>query len=213
MPTSIFIPLGYHCNITFLTQKLQIKTETGLFEWFESKKLQYITDVINNIKNNIDTSIIKGIDKHIYILHESLYSYHYMIEEYKNIFVRRAMRFLDIIKDSSEIIFIRINPFNAEQTSEDEINSFSDIILSINSNLSIKFLLINTIMRDSTYTKLDKNKINNKCKLLEKTIYYEDCKDDVYLIDNQKIANILYEYMIEFDYINTVNNKIFDDTD
>ena len=44
------IPLGYHCNITFLQQDLHIKHETGLFEWFESKKLQYITDIVNNIK-------------------------------------------------------------------------------------------------------------------------------------------------------------------
>ena len=42
-------PIGYHCNISFIMQLIGIKKETGLFEWLESKQLQHITDVINQI--------------------------------------------------------------------------------------------------------------------------------------------------------------------
>jgi hypothetical protein len=41
----MLIPLGFHCNVTFLSQELNIKKETGLFEWLENQKLQYITDI------------------------------------------------------------------------------------------------------------------------------------------------------------------------
>jgi hypothetical protein len=68
-----------------------MKRETGLFEWLECRQLSYITDVINVIKNGINTSIIQGTDNHIYLLHKYLYTLHYKLEEYKSIFVRRAI--------------------------------------------------------------------------------------------------------------------------
>ena len=45
-----FIPLGFHCNVTYLLQDTHMKRETSLFEWFQSEKLQYITDIVNLIK-------------------------------------------------------------------------------------------------------------------------------------------------------------------
>lgn len=45
--TPHFIPLGFHCNISFLSQDIHMKYETSLFEWLEISKLQFITDVIN----------------------------------------------------------------------------------------------------------------------------------------------------------------------
>ena len=93
-----FIPLGFHCNITFLSEELKIKNHTSVFEWLESRKLQYLTDIINIIKNKIDVNIIKGVDKNIHVLHPDVYTCHYNIEEYKYIFERRAIRFLNAIK-------------------------------------------------------------------------------------------------------------------
>ena len=92
--TQQFIPLGYHCNITFLSQDMHIKHETSLFEWLQSEQLQYITDIISSIKDTIDTSIIQGKDKDIYVLHKDVFTFHYTIEDYKSIFVRRANRFV-----------------------------------------------------------------------------------------------------------------------
>ena len=54
----MIISLGFNCNISYLNQALHIKKETGLFEWFESKKLQYITDVINTLTINPESNII-----------------------------------------------------------------------------------------------------------------------------------------------------------
>ena len=43
----MIIPLGEHCNITFLNQSLGLKKATSLFEYFESGSLQDITNIIN----------------------------------------------------------------------------------------------------------------------------------------------------------------------
>lgn len=87
------------------------------------------------------------LKKNLYILDENLFSYHYYFDEYINIFIRRTERFLYLIKNSDNIIFIRINPYN-KNTSDEEINIFYNAIYSINSKLNIKFLLINTINKN-----------------------------------------------------------------
>jgi len=206
------IPLGYHCNITFLMQDLKIKTETGLFEWIESKRLQYITDVINIIKLQIDTDIIKVGINCIYILNEYLYTYHYSIEEYKSIFVRRAKRFLELIQNSSEVIFVRINTHIAEDTSAEEINNFARAIQSINPDLNIKFLLINTIFDE--YIQINPFDLISGIELIQKYIYYKDCKNDIYLRNNKKIQNIFSNYMHQVGYNSNVKtNREFSDKD
>jgi hypothetical protein len=197
----MFIPLGYHCNVTFLAQELNIKKETGLFEWLETQQLQYITDIINSIKENIDTSIIKGNDKNLYVLNPLVYTFHYNIEEYKIIFERRATRFLDTIKNSNELIFVRINRYKAF-TTEDEINNFCNAIYSINSSVKIKFLLINTIDSYENYSRLDEKNIPN-LDLIQRYFLYEDCiRDgkDEYLHHNYTIRKLFREYLIDIGY-------------
>ena len=63
----MLIPLGHHCNISFLNSKLCIKKETGVFEWFESKNLQCITDVINTLTENPNKDVICDNGQYIYI--------------------------------------------------------------------------------------------------------------------------------------------------
>ena len=201
-----FIPLGYHCNISFLTQDLNIKRETGLFEWLESKSLQSITNIINIIKVGINTSIIKGVDKNIVVLDKNVFTYHYNINEYRRIFVRRATRFLDLLKQSAELIFVRINPIGASTTAK-EIRNFSEAIHSINPNLSIKFLLIDTVNGS-----LGKNISIDNITLLHRTFNYNDCKDNKYLQNNKDIQQQFLAYMIEAGYIaNTLESKCFTD--
>jgi hypothetical protein len=197
--TTNYITLGYHCNISFLTEAIHMKNETGLFEWLESGRLSYITDVINVIKNDINTNIIQGINYNIYILHKYLYTYHYNLEEYKSIFLRRATRFLDVINKSSELICIRINPYGVESTSIEEINNFVQSLRSINPNINIKFLLINTINIDDK-NELDKTMLVSNVYLLQKYFYHEDTKDDAYLKNNEKINKLFYNYMKEIGY-------------
>jgi hypothetical protein len=190
------IPLGYHCNITYLTKELGIRQETGLFEWFESKRLQYITDVINSIKNGIDTDIIQGEDYYIWLLNEYLYSYHYTLEDYKGIFQRRAQRFLDTIRNSTELLFARIQTHLAEDTTAEEIEAFCEAIHSINPNLSITFLLVDTIFKGDELPRLG----HTSCKLIERLFFYEDCQADVYLRNNPNIRNTFYRFLIDAGY-------------
>ena len=208
-----YITLGYHCNISFLTQAIHIKKETGLFEWLECRQLSYITDVIDVIKNGLDTDIIKGVDNHIYLLHQYLYTHHYKLEEYKIIFQRRAKRFLDIINSSNELICIRVNPYGAEITTTEEINNFVLAVQSINPNVMIKFLLINTIITELDKNEIDKTMLVPNVYLLQKYFYHEDIKDAVYLQNNEKINGLFYNYMAEIGYPMEVIHKNFTDID
>lgn len=192
--TQKFIPLGLHCNISFLSQDIHMKYETGLFEWLQSNNLQSITNIVDHIKNTIDANIIQGYDGHVHILNNDVFSFHYNLEEYKTIFERRANRFIDKIKTSSELIFVRINPRD-NSTTEEEINNFCQVIHLINPTPNIKFLLINTVDNPDTYKQLDNSKIVN-ATLIQREFMSEDCPDP-YLKDNIKIQKQFLFYLQE----------------
>lgn len=204
-----FIALGYHCNITFLTKQLNIHRETGLFEWFESRKLQHITDIVNIIKNEINTDIIQNSSPGICINHNEVFSYHYSLEDYKPIFERRAKRFLDVIKKSSEVIFVRVNPTETqciptEKTTIEEINNFCQAIKSINSEIKIKFLLVNTIENESVDWRLDETNLISNVFLLQRYLKVSDVQGDHYHTNtNEKLSKIFETYMEEIGYNTT----------
>jgi len=147
----IILPIGYHCNISFICKGLGIKKETGLFEYLETRKLQYINEIISILINMYeigDTNyekLISGVDKHIYLNNNPyVYSCHYMLEEYKEIFKRRVNRFFNRIINNDELIFCRIN-IQKTKTTKPEIINFYNLIKKINPNLKITILLIDTI--------------------------------------------------------------------
>jgi hypothetical protein len=187
-----YIPLGYHCNITFLSQDLQLKHETGLFEWLQSENLKCLTNIVNTIKDTVDTSIIKGVDKNLYIIDRNVFTYHYTLDEYKVIFERRVKRFLDIVKTSTELLFVRINPIR-HVTTEEEINNFCKAIHSINSALQIKFLMIHTVNDVDAYTRLNESFIHD-ATLIQGEFLLRDCPD-VYLRNNKKIQQQFLTYL------------------
>jgi hypothetical protein len=209
MTPTVLIPLGYHCNITYLTQQLGIKTETGLFEWLESKKLQYITDVINSMNVTIDPEIVQGEDNYIYLLHTHLYTFHYTIEAYRTIFKRRAQRFLDQIKAAKSLLFVRINPYVAEETTAQEIANFCAAIRAINSNVIIKFLLVSTIFRDESLEPLNRKQLSEDIDFQHRIFYYEDCASDPYLRNNPIIAQIFLNYIQDLGVNPDINKKRF----
>jgi hypothetical protein len=213
MTPTVLIPLGYHCNITYLTQQLGIKTETSLFEWLESKKLQYITDVINSIKVAIDPQIVQGTDNHLYLLNAHLYTFHYTIEAYRTIFKRRAMRFLEQIKTAKSLLFVRINPYVCEDTTAQEISDFCAAIRSINSNAAIKFLLISTVFRDESPEPLYPTDIPENIDFYHRVFYYEDCASDPYLKNNPLIAQTFINYLQDLGHNPAINNNHFKDND
>lgn len=189
---SQFVRLGFHCNITYLSQEAGLKRETGLFEYLESDKLQSITDIVMRIKDRIDTNIVQGSDRDIHVLYKSVRTCHYNLNEYKVIFERRANRFLDLIRKSNELVFVRINPIN-QYTTEEEINNFCRVIHLINSSLNIKFLVIHTIDECSDYKKLDDSKIVNT-SLVQGEFLLTECPD-VFLRDNMIIQEKFLEYL------------------
>lgn len=145
----MLIPLGHHCNITDLNQRIRIKKETGVFEWFVSTKLQNITDVINTLTNNPTQNVVfdNPDNVHIYLLNPEFFSNHYRAEEYKQIFQRRYNRFINIINKEETTYFVRINPLGVN-TSKHEVELFIESIKRINPNNKITFLLISTIHND-----------------------------------------------------------------
>jgi hypothetical protein len=187
-----FIPLGFHCNVTYLSQDTHMKRETSLFEWFQSEKLQYITDIVNTIKNKIDTNIFKKFLDHICLFHKHVYTYHYTLKEYEPIFIRRATRFLDMCKNSNKLVFIRINPVNI-YTTEEEIHNFCEEIHTINPSLRITFLMIHTVDTLTNYKYLDESKIPNST-LIQREFMSSDCPDQ-YLRDNIKLQELFLQYL------------------
>ena len=192
------IPLGHHCNITELHSQLGIKKETGVFEWLEGWKLQYITNVINALINNPDENIFRGKNNKINLLHEGFFTRHYKFEEYKIIFKRRYERFLKIIKSTEDILFVRINPINRNNTTVDEINLFVESIKKINSDLKINFLLIDTVDKVTNFKPLNMDTII----FHHKYFIHSDCITGDYLQDNPIISEIYQKMLIDVGYIN-----------
>lgn len=204
----IIIPLGFHCNISFLNQALNIKKETGLFEWFESRNLQHITDVINTLTINPESNIICSNDRNIYLLNTNLLSYHYDIDEYKIIFQRRYNRFIDNINKEENIYFVRINPYGCN-TSKNEIELFIESIKRINPNIKFNFLLIDTIHNDCdiNFITIDIDNV-----IFYHKSFYEKDVNDVYMRSPTIIYEIYKKILEDIGYnINETNNIIYDD--
>ena len=205
-----FIPLGFNCNITFVAQDIKLKHETSVFEWLQSHRLQYLADIVHTMKDGIDTSIITGKDHDVHVLHNDVYTFHYTLEEYKVIFERRGRRFLDTVKNSAELLFVRINPNSYYTTTEEEINNFCEQIHAINPSLHIKFLIIHTVEDLSTYTPLDESKICN-ITFMQREFLKEDCPDE-YLNKNPVIQQKFLEYLEDLGVDTTLTSDIqFDD--
>lgn len=204
----MIIPLGYHCNVTYLNTALQIKKETGLFEYFQCEMLQYITNVINTLTDCSGTNVVFGRDRRVHLLNTNLYSCHYDIDEYKKIFQRRYNRFIDNINNNDNLFFVRINPYG-HKTSKNELELFINCIKRIKSNIKFNFLLIDTIDNDSDicYINLDINNV----KFYHKHFYQKDV-NDVYMREPTVIYEIYKKMLEDIGYnINDKNNMKFDD--
>jgi len=140
------IPLGQCCAITCLLQNLKLKKETSLFEWFVSTSLKSITEVVKKMGNNEEINIFQK-NYQVAILDDSIYSGHYSIIEYKDIFQRRSKRFLETIKDGSEILFIRFERIGIkiDECNINTITNFLETIKKINPIISCKFLLLQEV--------------------------------------------------------------------
>ena len=147
------IPLGCHCNISFLLKHLGLKKETTLFEWFQMNTLTAINETLQTINWVApNTELIDQANaKEIKLYHKDIVTSHYTLDEFKPIFVRRAKRFYDTIKAKDNILFIRMN-VPSFQTSLAEIEQFRSIIKSLRGDTStMKFMLISTISKKEDF--------------------------------------------------------------
>lgn len=208
----LIIPLGYNCNISFLNQAVHVKKETGVFEWFEIRNLQYITDVINTLTNNPTSNIIYGTNKNIYLLNTNFFSHHYDIDEYKIIFKRRYNRFIDIINNEKNIYFVRLNTLG-QNTTKNEIELFIESIKRINTNIKFNFLLIDIIYNDCDINSISID--SNNVTFHHKYFYEKDINiKDVYMQNStiiyEKYKKILEDIGYNINETNN-NNTIFND--
>lgn len=185
------IPLGRTCTLSSALQSINLKKETTLFEWLNSNNLTVITDTIEHIANNIlDDSILSGGDGGIQILNPDLYSAHYKLEEYKQIFARRSRRFLDGIQTNKNVLFIRENKYGYH-TSEDEIVRFHDTIRNLNSSLEFKILIIDIVESHSDFKKMNNNHVIHKYHLKNNYI------SDLYTDDKLHTQNLLLKLWLD----------------
>lgn len=139
------IPIGQTCNISLLLQNVNLKKSTTLFEWFVSPCLADITEILIKIGNNTDNDILQCKGPNIYI-GENVFSGHYTIDEFKQIYERRRNRLVDMIKTSKKILFTRFEAHPVNYSNQD-LDNFKNSILTINNNVEeIKLLVIAPFM-------------------------------------------------------------------
>lgn len=193
----VVVPVGYHCATTYVTQNLKIKKETGLFEWLISQKLDYVTDLIIKIKKDINSVAINQRMFDITI-NETITTNHYKAQEYREIFIRRANRFLDLLRNNNNLIFLRINPFG-HKTTEKEIDRFIKIVREINPNMNPRFLLMEFVDSISNFKELNYSKIN--CLSLHRHLLVKDCPDE-YLGTNMNACVYIAQFLIALGFNN-----------
>ena len=192
------IPLGCHCNITYLLQHLNLKKETSLFEWFQSETLTAINDTLSKIDwLNPNTDLVTVLNaKEIQVGNKDLTSMHYTMDEFKPIFLRRVERFYSTIQTNDRILFIRLN-ISYFKTSLEEIEQFMSIIESMklnNANVhKMKFMLISTIVNKEDFVP-----IQHDC-VIHRYILRSEVNDPIMKFDIN-IQNKLKTFLIDAGY-------------
>jgi len=174
------IPLGAHCNITFLLQHLGIKKETSLFEWFQSDGLKFINEVLKKIDwTNLNSSIITGKDNFVELGHYHIYSYHYKLNEFKDIYIRRAKRFYDVIQSQDNILFIRMDMPKFTTPLEDILEFRNQIdYIKLNNTSNMKFMIITVVDKPEDFIPIQHDFIIHRY-ILSSDINDPRMKDDV----------------------------------
>lgn len=203
------IPIGEHCNISFVLTHLKLKKESTLFEWLWSKKISSITNIINNLNDNLTSYDIIINDRTILLNNGEIVTSHYQFEDYKLIWKRRVNRFINDIMVSKFILFIRI--CYDEKIVENEVIEFVNSIKTYDNKLNFKLLIISTI------NKIDKFKEIKYTNVIHKYIYSSEMNDPHFKIKkNHKSVLLKIQNFIDktgFISEQLYNINIFEDKD
>jgi len=214
------IPIGYGCGISFVLKHLNLRKETSLFEWFVTKSLDDVTNLINMITNDISNVNISKIDMssfnqihRIYINGENMFSDHYDYNEYIKIFERRAKRFInDIQTHNGNILFVRNLDYN-ENISSDMVDNFNKSIHNINPNLNFKLLLVSNVLKKYKFNKITSDNVFHTyiAKKDIKCVYWFQKTPQINLwLDAFKQAGFVSHSLDDFnnDFLNVNDNDV-----
>ncbi len=162
MPTT-YISIGCACGVAYQLQKLKIRKCAFPFDWLRVNSLR---DATNAIKNNfdeflkvdnieisdkfpiIDDDFVENNSKSRVMINKyGIKFYHDFNADHDNYesvyekYQRRITRFIEIIKSSEKICFIR-DEINMNKISIDQIEEFMDCLKKFNENIKIKLIII-----------------------------------------------------------------------
>lgn len=139
-----FVLLGMCCRITQNLIKLNLKNETGLFEWMKSINFNDILSILSKLVNNEDIQITtrNHLKNNYFLDNTDIHTTHYTQNNFEICFKRRAKRFFNQINNNNnKIIFIREDSYSYT-TTEDNIKEFIKYIKLINPSCQFKILLL-----------------------------------------------------------------------
>lgn len=167
------IALGMCCRVSWMLQSLNLKGEDSMFEWMRSVDFEDILKIIRKVSNNesIEIKERSSLPGNVFLDDTEIFTSHYNKIDLPEIFKRRSQRFIDYIKSSDKIIFIREDYYDYP-TNKNQIIELKDIIEKINPNCNYKILLLSARINDIS-NKIDIEKVNHILHTQDKEKYLE----------------------------------------
>lgn len=194
------VAVGHHCNISELHRLIGISQPTGVFEWLEIPRLAHAVNLLNLLLDNPDIEPFTGEGTEVRFADQGFRSYHYPIEEYRDIFPRRFERFLKTIRTNDQVFFARINPSNCRTpVTPSELIDLLAALRRINPRITVKFLLVDTVPGPEVFTPLEF--VHEGLELFHRFFLSQDCQKSVFLKRNKKVGKIYRSYLHEAGWV------------
>jgi hypothetical protein len=107
-------------------EKIGIKQYSSFIEWTASTYFSDINTILQTYIRIGNIDIIRNSNGNDYLGVTIIRTCHYLNTDYKAIFTRRIMRFIEQVKQSEELLFVRDDVLDT--ITSDEINEFKNII-------------------------------------------------------------------------------------
>lgn len=121
---------------------------------------------------------------------------HYKINEYKEIYLRRAKRFYDLLQSNDDILFVRLNIPVFSTTLEDILEFRRQIeLIKLRGTEKMKFMLISTIEKAEDFLPIKHDFVIHRY-ILKRDV------NDVIMKDDIKIQHQLRQFLTEAGYEN-----------
>lgn len=134
------VPLGARCRLCYdLREKVEINQPTGLFDWMWTDDFEDILHVFKMLINEEELKVTKS-GNDLFIVGTKIKTIHFRLELFPGILARRGTRFLEIIKTSKHILFIRDEEDSPRMTTN-HWEKFLKLAEFINPDLKCKLLL------------------------------------------------------------------------